>query len=168
MIHLTETKEIGAPPEAVFTAINNYGRRLEWDTLLRHAEILSADGRHLPLDTPLEPGMTVRSYARWQSGGVVMDTEYTRCQFPEAEIQMTQGPWFFQSFRAIATLEEAPGGGTLWRGQYTFSCRPQALRWIVEPIVSWFFRRETRMRADGMKKWLEQKVGLKDEIPTQT
>ncbi|MEM7010051.1 MAG: SRPBCC family protein [Verrucomicrobiota bacterium] len=155
MPHLTETKEIAAPPRRVFEAINNYGRRLEWDTLLRDAKVLSSTGQPLPLDTPLEKGMTIRSYARWLSGGVVMDTVYKLCEFPDAELEMVTGPWFFESFQASAHLKETPDGGTRWQSDYTFVCRPRILRSIVEPIVAWIFRRETRMRVDGMSRWLE-------------
>ncbi len=154
MAHLIETKEISAPPERVFAAINNYGRRLEWDTLLRHAEVFDVAGVQQPLSTPLAEGMTVRSYSRWLSGGIVMNTVYTLCQFPDAELEMTKGPWFFESFHAKAHLEETDGG-TLWRGEYTFVCRPRILRCLMEPIVSWIFKKETRMRANGMRKWLE-------------
>jgi hypothetical protein len=158
MIHLIETKEIAAPAELVFETINNYGRRLEWDTLLRHAEVISGCGHTLPLDTPLVSGLVVRSYSRWLSGGVVMDTLYTLCKFPDAELEMVKGPWFFESFLAKAHLEEMADGGARWRGEYTFTCRPRALRWIVEPVVAWFFLRETRMRVSGMRKWLEDEV----------
>jgi len=164
MIHLIETKEIDAPPELVFETINNYGRRLEWDTLLRDAEIISASGRRLPLNTPLVPGLVVRSYSRWLSGGVVMDTLYTLCEFPDAELEMVKGPWFFKSFVAKANIEKTASGGACWRGEYTFTCRPRVLRWIVEPVVAWFFLRETRMRVSGMRKWLENEVRHSGEI----
>lgn len=158
MKHLIETKEILAPPKLVFEAINNYGRRLEWDTLLRNAEVISACGSLLPLNTPLVAGMIVRSYARWLSGGVVMDTLYTVCEFPNAELVMVKGPWFFKSFHAKAHLEEMPDGSVRWHGEYTFTCRPRALRWIVEPIVTWFFLRETKMRVSGLSQWLKDEL----------
>jgi len=157
---LSESKEIAAAPERVYAAINNYGRRLEWDTLLRDAEVLSASGEVLPLNTPLEAGMRVRSYSRWLSGGVVMDTRYTQCQFPDAKLEMVKGPWFFKNFVATAHLVTNEDGSTCWYGEYDFVCRPRLLRWIIEPIVSWMFLKETRMRADGMRKWLEEKKDL--------
>ncbi len=164
MIHLIETKEIAAPPELVFKTINNYGRRLEWDTLLRDAKVLTACGRLLPLNTPLVSGLVVRSYSRWLSGGVVMDTLYTLCEFPDAELEMVKGPWFFESFLAKAHLDEIAGGGVCWRGEYTFTCRPRALRWIVEPVVAWFFLRETRMRISELMKWLENEIRHSGDI----
>ena len=63
-MHFTESLQIDAPPETVFAAINDYGRRLEWDTLLRTAEVLSVDGHIVNCSTPIVPGMRVRSYAR--------------------------------------------------------------------------------------------------------
>lgn len=158
MAHLLEEKVIGVPPERVFEAINNYGRRLEWDTLLRDAEIFDESGQRVARDTPLGAGMTVRSFGRWLSGGVVMDTIYKVCEFPHAELEMISGPWFFKSFQAWATLEETGDGATCWKGEYKFQCRPRVLSWLIDPIVSWVFRRETRMRAAGMKRWLEAGV----------
>ena len=110
----------------------------------------------MPLGTPLQAGMTVRSYARWFSGGVVMETRYVSCEFPRATIEMTTGPWFFRSFTATAELEPTESGGTTWRGEYNFECKPSWLRWIVEPIVTWMFRRETQLRVTGLKRWLEE------------
>ncbi|MEM7697754.1 MAG: SRPBCC family protein [Verrucomicrobiota bacterium] len=155
MAHLRESKRIGASPAIVYETINNYGRRLEWDTLLRRAEVFDQDGEQVPLNTPLVGGMTVRSYASWLSGGVVMDTVYDQSEFPDAELTMTKGPWFFEAFRASAHIAENDDGSSRWEGEYWFSCRPRVLRWIVEPIVMWIFRRETRMRAEGMRRWLE-------------
>ena len=157
-MQLNSSIEIAVKQARVFDTINNYGRRLEWDTLLRHAEVLDEDENVLPLSTPLVAGMSVRSYARWVSGGVVMKTRYTQCDFPAAMLEMEEGPWFFEYFRAKANLEETADGGTYWRGEYNFVCRPRALRWIIEPIVSWVFLRETKMRAEGMKKWLEKGI----------
>ncbi|MDA7876843.1 SRPBCC family protein [Akkermansiaceae bacterium] len=156
MAHLHEKKEIAAAPERLFNAINNYGRRLEWDTLLRAAEVFDENGAKLPLNTPLVEGMIVRSYGRWLSGGVVMDTRYTFCQFPDTKLEMVKGPWFFETFQAWAHLEETSDGGTRWKGQYTYTCRPRLLRFIIEPIVGWIFRTETKLRVKGLKKWLEE------------
>lgn len=167
MAHLIETKEIAAPPKLVFEAINNYGRRLEWDTLLRDAEILAASGDILPRSTPLVAGMRVRSYARWLSGGVVMETLYTLCEFPSAELEMVKGPWFFESFRATAHLKGTADGCTCWTGEYIFTCRPRALRWILEPVVTWVFLRETRMRVNGMRKWMEEEVRRSGEVGSE-
>lgn len=155
MPRLAESKTFNAPPEVVFAAINCYERRLEWDTLLRDAEVLSASGEVVPRDTPLAAGMSVRSHARMLAGGVVMETRYVSCEFPRATIEMTAGPWFFQSFQAVATLEATASGGTVWHGEYEFKCKPAWLRWIIEPVVTWIFQRETRLRVGGLKRWLE-------------
>ena len=157
MPRLSETKELGAPPQVVFDAIHCYERRLEWDTLLRRAEIVSEDGELLPLSTPLEAGMVVRSYARWRSGGVMMETQYTACEFPDATIEMVAGPWFFRSFKATAVLEASEAGGTVWHGQYEFKCQPSWLNWIIEPVVTWMFKRETQLRVAGLKQWLQNR-----------
>jgi hypothetical protein len=155
MITLNSTIEIAVPPKQVFGAINNYAQRLDWDTLLRKAEVLDENGKILPINTTLVTGMSVVSHARWLSGGVVMVTRYTRCEFPLAEIEMIKGPWFFKSFNATARIEEVAGGAR-WTGDYKFSCRPGILSWMIQPIVSWVFLRETKMRAKGMKIWLEK------------
>lgn len=157
MPRLSETKQLDSPPHVVFAAIHCYGRRLEWDTLLRRVEIMSEDGESLPRSTPLQAGMVVRSYARWLSAGVVMETRYTACEFPRATIEMVAGPWFFKSFEATAVLEASEAGGTVWHGQYEFECQPSLLNWIIEPIVTWMFRRETRLRVAGLKQWLQNR-----------
>ena len=154
-MHFTESLQIDAPPETVFAAINDYGRRLEWDTLLRTAEVLSVDGHIVNCSTPIVPGMRVRSYARWLAGGVVMDTRYVVCEFPAATIEMVAGPWFFHSFRATSRVERTRDGGTKWSGEYDFQSQPGWLRSVVEPIITWKFRRETEMRVAGLKQWLE-------------
>ncbi|MCL4303975.1 MAG: SRPBCC family protein, partial [Anaerolineae bacterium] len=63
--------EIDAPCAAVFDVIHDYGRRLEWDTMLREARLLGG---------ATAAGIGVRSVCAgtWRSAFLALETEYIR------------------------------------------------------------------------------------------
>ena len=43
---------------------------------------------------------------------------------------------------------------------YTFRARPRWLAWLLEPLMAWAFRRETRQRFAAMRAFFAQRSRL--------
>lgn len=158
-----EEIEIGAPCQAVWAAIHDYADRLRWDSMLRS---LAVDGKSPELARPIDVGSEITQWAKWSAGGVRLTAKYTVYQPPTefapgefapgvAEIEMIDGPWFFDSFHAVSKLVPIDNRTTRCEAEYNYNCRPRFLLAAVEPAVRSFFERETRRRWVSLKSWLE-------------
>lgn len=161
MIELHEVTLIDAAPEAVWKAIHNYSRRMEWDTMLRRVAV---DGVAPTAESPVTSGSEVTQWSRWLAGGVKMIARYDECVPPTDEcdsvatVQMVAGPWFFRSFHARSVLKRREDGFTRCEASYRFECRPLGLRWIVNRAVTWMFHRETAARWKSLKSYVESQA----------
>ncbi len=80
-----ESVEIDADPASLFRLSQDYGRRLEWDPILRSASLVG--NAHAA-----EVGVRALCVSR---SGWVMETEYVSFNPPRATaVKMTSGPWF--------------------------------------------------------------------------
>jgi hypothetical protein len=144
----TVSVEVEASCTAVFNLIHDYGRRLEWDTLLSKACLL---------DGATEAGLGVRSLCvgTWRGAFLPMETEYIRFEPGQvAAVSLTNRPPFFDHF--AATIRHEPLGDNRSRVTYIyfFRARPRLLAPIIEPIMTRLLRRETQKRLFALRNYL--------------
>ena len=149
---------IDADPAALFRLTQDYDRRLEWDPFLRSARLIG-DAR--------EPGVGVRALCVAKNGWA-METEYVSFDPPRVTaVKMTRGPWFLERFAGAWHFEEIAPGRTQVDLRYSLRVSPRWLSWLLTPIVSRVFARDTRNRLRALKATVEQrgrlsKVGARD------
>ena len=139
--------EVGASCTAVFNLIHDYGRRLEWDTLLSQAVLL---------DDAAEAGVGVRSLCvgTWRGLFLPLETEYISFEPGRvAAVSLTNRPPFFDQF--AATIRHEPLGENRSRVTYIyfFRARPRLLAPLLEPLMNWLLRRETQKRLAALKRY---------------
>ena len=133
-----------------FDLVHDYGRRLEWDTLLRRAETVG----------DVDPGEGVEAVcaARWSLGGLTFRTRYVTFRRPElAAITLVHQPPFFENWSASIRHRPLPGGGSEAVYTLTFTCRPRWLAWLVEPVALAAFRWETRRRLRALATYFSRR-----------
>lgn len=136
--------EVAASCTAVFQLIHDYGRRLEWDTLLSKAMLL---------DGAAEAGLGVRSLCvgSWRGLFLPLETEYVRfVPGVAAAVSLTNRPPFFDQF--AATIRHEPLGENRSRVTYIyfFRARPR----LLEPVMNVLLKRETQKRLDALRYYL--------------
>ncbi len=144
----TVSVEVAASCTAVFNVIHDYGRRLEWDTLLSEARLLHG---------ATEAGVGVRSLCvgTWRGAYLPMETEYIRFEPGRAAaVSLTNRPPFFAHF--AATIRHEPLSDTRCRVTYIyfFRARPKALAPLLEPIMNLMLRRETKQRLQALRRYM--------------
>ena len=138
--------EISAEPEAIFDLIHDYSRRLDWDPFLSAATLLNGA-------TSADLGVVSRCVA---CSGLAMDTEYVSFSRPiVAAVSMTRGPFFFRKFAASIRQKQLSANLTLVTYRYYFEVQPRFLSFVIQPIVNFVFKRETRKRLAALKSYLE-------------
>ena len=139
---------IAAEPAALFRLSQDYNRRLEWDPFLKSAGLLGG---------AREAGVGVRALCV-DRNGTAMETEYVSFNPPRAvAIKMTRGPWFLESFAGSWRFEEVAPGQTRVGFQYSLRARPRSLSWLMNPILSRVFARDTRRRLHALREAVEQR-----------
>jgi ribosome-associated toxin RatA of RatAB toxin-antitoxin module len=141
-----ESVVIDAEADALFRLSQDYRRRLEWDPFLSSA-CLVGDAR--------EAGVGVRALCVARNG-LAMETEYVTFNPPRSTaIKMTSGPWFLRSFAGSWRFEEVAHGRTRVSFRYSLRTQPKWLCWLLTPIVSSVFARDTRRRLRALKRAVE-------------
>jgi hypothetical protein len=140
--------EMGASCTAVFNLIHDYGRRLEWDTLLSKACLL---------DDATEAGLGVRSLCvgTWRGAFLPLETEYIRFEPGRvAAVSLTNRPPFFAHF--AATIRHQPLSETRSRVTYIyfFRARPRLIAPLLEPVMNGLLKRETQKRLSALRDHL--------------
>jgi ribosome-associated toxin RatA of RatAB toxin-antitoxin module len=88
-LRVEESIIIEKHPELVFDFTQDYGKRLQWDTFLKRADLLNGVSK---------AGKGVKAYCVAKNG-LAMVTEYITFNRPEVTaIKMTKGPFMFKSF----------------------------------------------------------------------
>jgi hypothetical protein len=142
--HGRVSEEIAAPCEEVFALLHDYGRRLSWDTLLSQAYL--EEGA-----TAAGVGVVSTCVGRRSLGGLALTTQYVSFEPGKvAAVKMLNQPPFFGTWAASIRHEPAEGGS---RVTYTwnFTARPRWLAFVLEPVMGWVFRWETRKRLRALK-----------------
>lgn len=143
-----ESVVIDAEPAALFRLSQDYGRRLDWDPFLRSARLVgNARGA----------GLGTRAVCVSRSGWA-METEYVSFNPPTATaVKMTSGPWFLDRFAGSWRFEEVAPGRTQVSFRYNLRARPGWLSWLLTPLLSRAFARDTRDRLLALKEAVEQR-----------
>jgi hypothetical protein len=141
--------EIEASCDAVFDLVHDYGRRLDWDSMLSRAILLDAT----------VPAVGVRSLCvgTWRSAFLPFETEYVRFEPGRvAAVKLTNRPMCFDTFAATIRHEIAGEGKSRTTYIYSFRARPRLLAVLLEPILSFMLSREVRRRLLCLRTFLEQ------------
>lgn len=137
--------------QVLFWLSQDYGRRLEWDRYLVEARLLE-DG--VTADTG------VLSYCRNRLG-VGMTSRYVSFSPPtHAAVTMTDGPWILRSFAGTWRFKPLENGRTEVRFIYHFSTRIPVLRWVLEPALAAWYRRDMLRRPEAFGQWVTNTPGL--------
>lgn len=140
------TLAIDASPDELFSLTQDYARRLEWDPFLKSAELVGGAQAAC---------VGVRAYCVAHSG-LGMETEYVSFNPPRAcAVKMTRGPRLIESFAGSWRFDEVEPGRTRVGFRYNLRARPRWLAWLLGPIMSWVFARETRKRLAALKAAVE-------------
>jgi hypothetical protein len=145
----TVSVEIAASCTAVFNLIHDYGRRLEWDSLLSKACLL---------DGATEAGVGVRSLCvgTWRGAWLPLETEYVRFEpGVVTAVKLTNRPPFFDHF--AATMRHTPLDDNRSRLTYIyyFRARPRLLAPLLEPVMNHLLKQETQNRLHTLRRFLE-------------
>lgn len=148
MAHGEVSEIIPAPSHTVFDLVHDYSRRLEWDTLLRAAYL--SDGH-----TVVGKGATSVCVGRWALGGMALKTVYVTFERPTlAAVKMVNQPPFFEAWAASIRHDDLPPSESRITYRFQFTTRPRLLRFLIEPIMSRMFVRETRKRLNALKSYV--------------
>src|SRR5262245_54081834 len=125
MPHGSVSVVIPASSAAVFELLHDYGRRLEWDTLLQDARLSQGW-------TAAQLHATSVCTGRWFLGGIALETEYITFKPPElAAVKMLNRPPFFETFAASIKHRDSDGGTSSVQYTFQFTARPSWLRWLL-------------------------------------
>jgi Polyketide cyclase / dehydrase and lipid transport len=142
---VSERMPLGAAE--VFELLHDYGRRLEWDTLLREARITSGEA-------VAGLGVATLCVGKPMFGWIGIETRYVVFEPGRlAAVRMINRPPFFERFAASIRHEELEAGSRLTY-QFQFRARPWFLRWLLEPVIRWWLARETRLRLVALAGFL--------------
>ena len=131
----------------VFALLHDYGRRLEWDSLLKEARLTRGC-------TKAERGATSLCVGKPVFGLVGMETCYlTFNPGAVAAVQLVNRPPFFREFAATIRHEGNAAGSTATY-QFRFAAKPRFLRWLLEPIMLRMLERETVKRLEALAIFL--------------
>lgn len=148
MAHGEVDEILPAPSEVVFDVLHDYGRRLEWDTLLRAAYL---EGGHKAAGK----GVTSVCVGRRSLGGIALRTVYVSFQRPTlAAVKMINRPAFFQTWAASIHHEDVSAGESRVTYRFHFTTRPRYLRFILDPLLGRVFAWETRRRLAALRDFL--------------
>jgi ribosome-associated toxin RatA of RatAB toxin-antitoxin module len=144
---------IHAAPHRLFELTQDYARRLRWDPFLTQARLVGAAVR---------PAVGVRAWCvAWY--GMGMETEYVSFTPPRvAAVRMTRGPALLASFAGSWRFEEVGPMATRVTFRYHLTSRPRWLRWLLEPLLTAVFARDTRLRLQALKRAIESDTQRKE------
>lgn len=138
-----------ASAAVVFDIVHDYERRLEWDSLLQEAFIEGAG------QAATDKVAVCRGKAQFL--GIEMRTVYVSFQPGKvAAIKMVNRPIFFRSFAASIRHFDCDDGRSDIVYEFNFTARPRFIAWLLEPIMNWALKGETRKRLDALSKYIER------------
>jgi hypothetical protein len=150
-----EVKEtIPASAEAVFALVHDYGRRLEWDTLLREAYLE-------PEFLEAKRGAVSVCRGKLILGGFALRTEYVSFENGKvAAVKLLNEPPFFDSFAASIRHFPVSEAESEIVYKLSFTAKPKWLKWFLQPLMRRVFVWEIRKRLKALRQFFAEK---KDE-----
>jgi len=159
MPHGTIRDNIPAPASDVFNLLHDYGRRLEWDTLLSEAYL--TDGFE-----QAELGAVSVCRGKMLLGRIALKTRYVSFRPPGvAAVKMLNRPPLFKEFAATIRHQNLADGGSSIEYVYSFTARPKWLRPLLHPLMGWLFAWETRKRLRALRRHFELRDGSRQPLP---
>lgn len=150
--HAVITQVMPATSAVVFATIHDYGRRLEWDTLLSQARVIG--------DQPPGVGVETVCTARKNLGRIAFHTRYVTFRPPApgvaglAAVTLVRPTAVFATWAASIRHEELTPGRSKVTYTMTFTCRPALLAATLEPVAAQTFTFETRRRLTALADYL--------------
>ena len=145
----TVTQWMPQPSTVVFDLLHDYGRRLEWDTLLREARLTGGHQQAVK-------GATSICVGKLFFGIIAVETEYiTFTRDSVAAVKMINHPLFFESFSASIRHTDILGGSMLIY-KLQFSAKPRIFRGILNPVMLRILRWETQKRLQSLSNFLDK------------
>ena len=141
--HAVLAQHVPADAATAFALVHDYGRRLQWDTLLRRA---ATEG-----SVPPGRGVVAVCSARRRLGGLTFRTRYVTWRPPHlAAVTLVDPHPLFATWAASLRHADRPDGTSDLTYTLTFRCRPAATARVVEPVALAAFRAETRRRLAAL------------------
>ena len=138
--------EIAAPRPWLFTIMQDYARRLEWDAFLSKAELVGG---------ATSSAVGVRALCV-DHAGRAMETEYVSFKpFERVAVKMTSGPWMFGAFAGSWIYRELPTGGTEVTFRYSMALRSRVLGAQGDAALARVFSWNMGKRLRSAKQRLE-------------
>ena len=151
--HAVVRQVVPADVATTFDLVHDYGRRLEWDTLLRRAYTVD--------DAPPDVGVEAVCTAHRYLGGLSFRTRYVTFRRPElAAVKLVGRVPFFASWAASIRHEPLPGDPGHHELIYTltFRGRPAPLAPVIERVALLAFEWETRRRLRALAAHLRRRL----------
>lgn len=137
---------IEAPREWLFTLMQGYPRRLEWDAFLSKAELVGG---------ATASGVGVRALCV-DHAGRAMETEYVSFKpYERVAVKMTHGPWMFGGFAGSWIYRELPNQHTELTFRYSMALRSRLLGATGDAALARVFRWNMGKRLASAKQRLE-------------
>jgi ribosome-associated toxin RatA of RatAB toxin-antitoxin module len=143
----TKSVEINCTLEVAFDFTQDYDQRLSWDTFLKKADLIEG---------ATKSGKGVKAYCVAKNG-LGMETEYITFNRPKATaIEMTRGPFMFETFLGSWTFKEIQSNLTEVTFLYSFKLRfPFS---IVKKMVKRNLESNVKQRLIDLKNSIENKT----------
>jgi hypothetical protein len=139
--------EMPAGDTVVFDAFHYHRWRLRWDSLVSGVQV--DDGAACP-----SVGAITENTGRGLLRALSMQTRFVSYGRPRLAAASMVGRHFpFTRWAASMHHRPAAQGRSTLVYTYTFEVAPR-LRWCLEPVVQWFFDRETRKRFARLQRYL--------------
>ena len=140
--------EIEATCDVVFCLLHDYGRRLEWDSMLSEARLLAGA-------TAAGSGVRSLCVGTWRGAFLALETEYIRFEPGRvAAVTLTNRPPFFERFAATIRHDAVGEARSRLTYTYSFHARPRFLAFLLEPIMNAMLKREIRTRLRSLQHFL--------------
>jgi hypothetical protein len=154
MAHGEVTEIIPAPSHLVFNLLHDYGRRLEWDTLLQAAYL--EDGH-----TVAGKGVTSVCIGRRSLGSIPLKTVYVTFNPPKvAAVKMVNTPPFFQTWAASIHHADLSDNQSTITYKFHFTTKPRFLSFLIDPLMKRIFLWETRKRLQSLQRYFRHNPQL--------
>jgi hypothetical protein len=156
MAHGSVSAIIPAPSRAVFDLLHDYGRRLEWDTLLQAAYLT---GGH----TAAGKGVTSVCVGRRSLGSLAFETVYVTFERPtRAAVKLLNAPPWFESWAATIQHQDLSAQESRITYIFHFTVKPRLLAPILDPLMARIFRWETRKRLRALQRYFARAGNVSD------
>ena len=143
------SQKMPVPSAEVFELLHDYGRRLEWDTLLREARLTRGHTR-------AEKGATSLCVGKPLFGIFGIETRYVTFNAPEiAAVELVNCPPMFATFAASIRHEDVEGGSVATY-KFRFTARPKFLSRVLEPLMLHALKAETAKRLAALAAHFSQ------------